>query len=291
MKNKLRKISAFVVCALLFSLCACAGQARENLSVEIKNVDKNPVLYRGTTIYRPDERAVEYTPDDVEAYVNSASQLMSYIKKKYEITYYAYADGEYQGSYQGILADGVYEGEWCVASSEDIDIRSGVSLSVNIKNPYPREVKDAPLDSQIIKYATREIERRFGISLEAVDALAVDLDNCGQDEYILYACNQEQYAHYVCLLDRDGKIIAYLVAITTDDDELEWINRFYTTDDSEPNFLYDLKTDMEIIDCDGDGIYEIFYDHVYYEGWDFTVCKYNRGLFSHQYMTRMTLVP
>ena len=275
-------ISALLVCALLFGLCACAGEERENRSVEIRAIDKNPVLFHGTTIYRPDE---------VVNRVNPSEEMLSYLKKKYEIMYYAYADGEYQGSYQGVLADGAYEGEWSVASSEDMDIRSEVSLSVKIKNPYPRGIKEFSLDNQIIQGAIGQIEKRLGITVEAVDALAVDLDNCGQDEYILYACNQEKYAHYVCLLDKNGKIIAYLVDITTSDEGIEWIKRFYTTDDGEPYFLYDLQSDFEIIDCDGDGIYEIFYDHVCYEGGDFTVCKYNRGIFSHPFVNEMTLVP
>ena len=282
MRKAKKKLSILLACALLLSLCACAGQERENRSVEIRNIDKTPVLFHGTAIYRPDEQVnYEFAPEE----------LLSYIRNKYEITYYGYSNGEYQHSYDGTVASDGYYGEWCV--DEGDGFWAEVSLSADIKNPYPREIKEFSLDNQIVINATAQIEERFEMPLEAVNALAVDLDDCGRDEYILYVCNQDEYAHYVCLLDKDGEIVAYLIELTSTEDEIGWIDyrRGADANRDKPYYLYDFEEDMEIIDCDGDGIYEIFCAGIYYEGWGFGVWKYNRGIVNQPYpfMERMFL--
>ena|GEM_PF-7049852 len=280
MKNRV------VALAILFlfsaaCLCGCSARKAEPLpddSVLIQGIETTPILFHGLSIYMPDR--------EIEVEIASPSVLFA-LQEKYEGTYYAYGNGVFQGSYTGAIVERGLDYSWNVRPEEALPYSPVVSLVPTVKTPYPRTPKQLPLTQDFIPAVTEAIEGAFSVPVTAQELLAIDLDNCGADEYILYAANDAHFSYYLCLLDKDYNIVSYLMAVTTSEDELAWAQYVLGDDPYE----YPLAEKLEIIDCDGDGVMEIFCRLPIYEGFLFHVYKYNRGNFNGKFVNECHRMP
>ena len=201
------------------------GVARKNqLPQNTDNKSENIILYNGYELkVRYDEEIIledmEYTSENIE---------------KYEKSYYNYENRKYIGITNGIVEES-YDG-YCAVSNVS---KFAFSKQYNAK---PRNVS-----------VESNFECAYGTEYQNKEALIMDLDGDGKNEYIV-ALSSNDYPHKseITILDYNLNKIETLVKR----DKGHWT---HASGEEEDIIVLSIE-DIEIIDLDNDNIMEIVVD-------------------------------
>lgn len=204
------KLKYLLLAVFLLFLTGCFSNS---VNTSIKNTNesfersevKTIVLFNGITLDTGDQDI------DIE---NASNEAVQKLKAKYEIYYYAYGQGEFLGRYKGKVQPRGLDYYWEVDFEKEFsDPTIFISDQINV---YPRPVTYSSVlnnNLQLYTGVTNSIENTFNVKTTPKEAIEVDLDNCGENEYIVYSCSADNYPFYVCLTNSEGKIVSYIIAM------------------------------------------------------------------------------
>lgn len=215
------------------------------------SVENNIILYDGYEI------EIKTGIQDISDMKNTAET-----KQKFNVSYYNYEDGKYEGITNGIFGDETYEGYSLVSNVRRIAMTQKY-------NAIPRNF-----------FRTNELPKEL---MEMADCSSVtidsiDLDNDGKEEKIVcytvsYTEDQigdgePQASSAIMLFDSDYKKIADLVYLE---------DGFWAGIREENRKIFLSLDEAEYIDIDNDNVMEIVLKIPTYEGTRISILKYNNG--------------
>lgn len=281
------KFKYFLLTIFLLFLVGCinssANITTKNSSGSLESIEVNKkeyvVLLNGVTINKNDQDInIEKANNDV----------VQKLKAKYEVYYYAFRQGEFLGQFKGKIQPRGLDYYWEVAFDEEFP-EPTIFISDKI-NVYPRPITyNNLLKNNIQHYTTvvNSIEKQFNVKTIPREVIEVDLDNCGDNEYIVCTCSADDYPFYVCLANSKGDIVSYIVAMKNNAS----VQSYIKNNKELLDLNFSIKKSILVIDIDNDGIIEIVTELPTYESFAFSVSKYNKGEFHGNYINECTIIP
>ena len=242
-----------------------------NLQDKIDKVNNNTQTEENIILYH----GMEMTKTNGIQYI-SDMKINNETTKKYNITYYNYENGKYEGTSTGNFGEETYEGFSLVRNVKKIAMTQKY-------NAIPREYKVITgLPEQLMDMA----------DCSSVDINEIDLDGDGKNEYLVcYTANyakgqigdgEPQASSGIMLLDNNYEKIADLVTLE---------NGFWANIKEEDNKRFLSLKDVEYIDIDNDGIMEIIIEVPTYDGIKISILKYSNNKIEGETNLQASVLP
>ena len=230
------------------------------------------IVYNGREIQK--EVGVKQT-SDMETSENN--------KKKYNTIYYNYENGQYKGETKGIFGkEETYEGQSIVSNVSKIAISkkyNAIPRNITKMKVIPEELKKEKMyPLQVLHPSTGE---SVSVNFEDLKVKSVDLDGDNKLEYIVcwnldieegeYEDSHAESSSGIILFDNTFNKISQLVSI-----KQEFKNNQDKKDKKEETFVFDID-DVECIDIDNDGKMEVLIELPSWEGFTYSLLKYDNG--------------
>ncbi len=230
------------------------------------------IIYNGREIQK--EVGVKQTSD---------MEISEKNKKKYNTKYFNYEDGKYKGETTGIFGkEETYEGQSIVSNVSKIAISkkyNAIPRNITKMKTIPEELKKEKMyPVQVLHPSTGE---SVSVNFEDLKVKSVDLDGDNKLEYIVcwnldieegeYEDSHAECSSGIILFDSKFNKIAQLVSI-----KQEFKNNEEKKDKKEETYVFDID-DVECIDIDSDGKMEILIDLPSWEGFNYSLLKYDNG--------------
>ena len=204
-------------------------------------------------------------------------------KKKYNIKYYNYENGQYKGETKGIFGkEETYEGQSIVSNVSKIAISkkyNAIPRNITKMKVIPEELKKEKMyPVQVLHPSTGE---SVSVNFEDLKVKSVDLDGDNKLEYLVcwkldieegeYEDSHAESSSGIILFDNTFNKISQLVSI-----KQEFKNNQDKKDKKEETFVFDID-DVECIDIDNDGKMEVLIELPSWEGFKYSLLKYDNG--------------
>lgn len=204
-------------------------------------------------------------------------------KKKYNIKYYNYENGQYKGETKGIFGkEETYEGQSIVSNVSKIAISkkyNAIPRNITKMKVIPEKLKNEKMyPVQVLHPSTGE---SVSVNFEDLKVKSVDLDGDNKLEYLVcwkldieegeYEDSHAESSSGIILFDNTFNKISQLVSI-----KQEFKNNQDKKDKKEETFVFDID-DVECIDIDNDGKMEILIELPSWEGFTYSLLKYDNG--------------
>ncbi len=238
----------------------------EDNSTEIQTqIDNSIILYNG---YEIEPKVGVQDPTDMK---NSDEA-----KRMYNVTYYNYENGKYEGTTKGEFGEETYE---------------GYSLVDNVKKiAMTKEYNAIPRSYTRIKELPKELIDMADCT--SVDIDSIDLDNDGKEEKVVcytvsYSKGQigdgePQATSGMMLFDSNYRKIADLATLE---------NGFWAGFKEEDRKMFFSLDETEYIDIDNDNIMEIIINVPVYEGIRISILKYSNGIIEGETGLKASVMP
>lgn len=204
-------------------------------------------------------------------------------KKKYNIKYYNYENGQYKGETKGIFGkEETYEGQSIVSNVSKIAISkkyNAIPRNITKMKVIPEKLKNEKMyPVQVLHPSTGE---SVSVNFEDLKVKSVDLDGDNKLEYLVcwkldieegeYEDSHAESSSGIILFDNTFNKISQLVSI-----KQEFKNNQDKKDKKEETFVFDID-DVECIDIDNDGKMEVLIELPSWEGFTYSLLKYDNG--------------
>lgn len=244
------------------------SSVEENIIEESNNsddIDNNIILYNGCEI---EPRVGVQVPFDME---NTDEA-----KSKYNVTYYNYENGKYEGTTKGEFGENTYEGYSVVSNVKRIAMTKKYNA---IPRSYTR-ISELPEELMDMADCT------------SVDIDSIDLDNDGKEEKVVcytvsYSKGQigdgePQASSGIMLFDSNYKKIADLATLE---------DGFWAGLKEEDRKVFFSLDETEYIDIDNDNIMEIIINVPMYDGIGISILKYSNGIIEGKTDLKASVMP
>lgn len=238
----------------------------EDNSTEIQTpIDNSIILYNG---YEIEPKVGVQDPTDMK---NSDEA-----KRMYNVTYYNYENGKYEGTTKGEFGEETYD---------------GYSLVDNVKKiAMTKEYNAIPRSYTRIKELPKELIDMADCT--SVDIDSIDLDNDGKEEKVVcytvsYSKGQigdgePQATSGMMLFDSNYRKIADLATLE---------DGFWAGFKEEDRKMFFSLDETEYIDIDNDNIMEIIINVPVYEGIRISILKYSNGIIEGETGLKASVMP
>lgn len=248
---------------------------------------KNSVTQSVTNSVAQDDFFIVYNGREIQKDIGvkqtSDMETSENNKKKYNIKYYNYENGQYKGETKGIFGkEETYEGQSIVSNVSKIAISkkyNAIPRNITKMKVIPEELKNEKMyPVQVLHSSTGE---SVSVNFEDLKVKSVDLDGDNKLEYIVcwnldieegeYEDSHAESSSGIILFDNTFNKISQLVSI-----KQEFKNNQDKKDKKEENFVFDID-DVECIDIDNDGKMEVLIELPSWEGFKYSLLKYDNG--------------
>lgn len=187
-------------------------------------------------------------------------------KKKYNIKYYNYENGQYKGETKGVFGkEETYEGQSIVSNVSKIAISKKY-------NAIPRKYRN---------WTQKEIETHQKIkNYEKIKIQEIDLDGDNKLEYIVNVqedIKKGDLKDNSATIDANSYITIYDSNFNKKADLVKLENAFIDGEKKQENKVFLSIDDVEYIDIDNDGKMEILIELPSWEGVNYSLLKYDNG--------------
>ena len=230
------------------------------------------VIYNGREI--PKKVGVKQTTDMANNKEN---------KNKYNIKYYNYENGEYKGETVGTFGEEeTYEGQSIISNVSKIAISkkyNAIPRNITKMKIIPDQLKKEELyPVQVLHASTGE---SVSVNFEDLEVKSVDLDGDNKLEYLVcwkldieegeFEDSHAENSSGIVLFDNNFNKISQLVSI-----KQEFKNNEEKKDKKDETFVFNID-DVECIDIDNDGKMEVLIELPSWEGFTYSLLKYDNG--------------
>lgn len=263
-------------------------KTKTNIEEYILNLyKKNSVTQSVTNSVAQDDFFIVYNGREIQKDVGvkqtSDMETSENNKKKYNIKYYNYENGQYKGETKGTFGkEETYEGQSIVSNVSKIAISkkyNAIPRNITKMKVIPEELKNEKMyPVQVLHPSTGE---SVSVNFEDLKVKSVDLDGDNKLEYIVcwnldieegeYEDSHAESSSGIILFDNTFNKISQLVSI-----KQEFKNNQDKKDKKEKTFVFDID-DVECIDIDNDGKMEVLIELPSWEGFKYSLLKYDNG--------------
>jgi len=263
-------------------------KTKTNIEEYILNLyKKNSVTQSVTNSVAQDDFFIVYNGREIQKDVGvkqtSDMETSENNKKKYNIKYYNYENGQYKGETKGTFGkEETYEGQSIVSNVSKIAISkkyNAIPRNITKMKVIPEELKNEKMyPVQVLHPSTGE---SVSVNFEDLKVKSVDLDGDNKLEYIVcwnldieegeYEDSHAESSSGIILFDNTFNKISQLVSI-----KQEFKNNQDKKEKKEETFVFNID-DVECIDIDNDGKMEVLIELPSWEGFKYSLLKYDNG--------------